>query len=106
MISVALSREEGKTSVGAAALATGGGFGVVKELAAAVTGAVEAKRTLAALCIKGVVFHNKFLVYILEEYAPFLERTGLDRIEAFCASEEHWRSQQQKRLFGHRVAHV
>ena len=102
---MAPSREEGKTSVGVAALASGGGLGATVELAAAVTGAVEAKRMPEALCIKGV-FDNEFLVHILEEYAPFFERSGPDRTDAFRISEECWRSQRGRRSLGIRVAHV
>jgi hypothetical protein len=76
VISVALSREEGRTSFGVATLGAGGGA-VAGELAAAVMGAVEAKRMLAALRIKWVVFDKEFLVYILEGDAPFPERSGL-----------------------------
>lgn len=94
MRSVALSREEGKTSVGSAVLPPCGGFDAAGELVRAEMGVVEAKRMLAALCVKVLDLNNEFLVYILADDAPFFERRGLDRPEAFCTSEEHWSSQQ------------
>jgi hypothetical protein len=104
VISVALSREDGRTSFGVAALETGGGA-VAGELTAAVIGVVEAKRMPAALRIKWDFFDKKFLVHILGD-APSPERSGLARIWAFCTREEHYRSQQWTRLLGIKVTHV
>jgi hypothetical protein len=106
VISVALSREEGRTSVGVTVLETGGGVAVAEELVATVTGAVEAKRMLAALQINGDVFDKEFLAYTPDRDALFPERSGLDRIRAFCTREERYRSQQWTRLLGIRIAHV
>lgn len=99
--SVILSREEGKTSVGVAALVAGGGIGVAALLAATVTGAVEANRIPVALHIKGVVLDNEFLVYVVEEDAPFFKESGLDRNGELCTRDEHWRCKQLMRTLRH-----